>query len=143
MSTHTPVEEKDAQRDEFQAGWFTITKPPDPSWKAGQGLSSHPSAAAFSAATTSSPSSRPSSHRLIQPGVTEMDSRMMYKIMIGAIAPRPVAMVGTYGEDGTANLAPISWYQAVCKDPPLVMVSFGGVGYDRKDSERNIKRTGE
>ncbi len=63
--------------------------------------------------------------------------------MISSIAPRPVALVTTLDEDGEPNLAPISWYQMVSQDPPMVMVSFGGGENRRKDSENNIKRLKE
>lgn len=53
-------------------------------------------------------------------------------------APRPIALVGTYSDDGTANLAPMSWYNMVSHDPPLVMISFGGARERVKDGEHNI-----
>jgi flavin reductase (DIM6/NTAB) family NADH-FMN oxidoreductase RutF len=58
-------------------------------------------------------------------------------------SPRPVALVGTYNAEGLPNLAPVSWYQMVSHDPPLVMLSFGGSREKGvKDSERNINENG-
>lgn len=53
-------------------------------------------------------------------------------------SPRPIALVGTYNDDETPNLAPMSWYNIVSHDPPLVMISFGGQRERIKDGERNI-----
>lgn len=139
MSRHPPFAEVQASRPAFEPDTFQKTRTLDPSWKPGSGLTaSHPASAQFAAAAKGEVP-----FRVVQPGVTEMESRMIYKILIGAVSPRPVAMVGTYDEEGYPNLAPISFYQVVCHDPPLLMVSFGGVGYARKDSEVNIKRSGE
>lgn len=49
--------------------------------------------------------------------------------------------MGTYGLDGTPNLAPVSWYQMISNDPALVMISFGGKRERLKDSEENILRS--
>ena len=69
-----------------------------------------------------------------------------YKLMVGLIAPRPIALITTLNEDGSVNTAPFSAYNYLCTDPPIV-----GVGVaDRpdqamvpKDTARNIRRTGE
>ena len=78
-----------------------------------------------------------------QIGKTKVSSATMYKLMVSSIAPRPVALVTTLNEDGSPNLAPISWYQMVSQDPAMVMISFGGSEDRRKDSENNIKRLNE
>lgn len=138
MSRHPPFAEVQASRPAFEVDTFSKTKTFDPEWKPGQGLNSHPASKDFAAAAEGD-----IPFKVVQPGVTKMGPRDVYKILIGAVSPRPVAMVGTYGEDGTPNLAPISFYQVVCHNPPLLMVSFGGPGYTRKDSEVNIKRSQE
>lgn len=55
------------------------------------------------------------------------------------IAPRPIGWVSSRGEQGTLNLAPYSFFNAVSGAPP--MVAFSSSGY--KDSVHNIERTGE
>lgn len=55
------------------------------------------------------------------------------------IAPRPIGWIGSIDEQGRANLAPYSFFNAVSDRPPMVMFSSGG----RKDSLRNIEATGE
>jgi flavin reductase (DIM6/NTAB) family NADH-FMN oxidoreductase RutF len=67
-----------------------------------------------------------------------------YKILTGLVFPRPIALVSTRSENGVANCAPYSWFNAICEDPPLLLLSFGA----RKDSKikhslANILRTGE
>lgn len=136
---HPPFAEVQASRPEYDPQPFIRTKTLEQEWLPGTGLSSsHPGAAQCQAACDGQVP-----FKVVQPGVTKLGPGMLYKIMIGAVAPRPVALVGTYGPDGAANVAPISWYQMVSSDPPLLMVSFGGTGKARKDSEMNIRRTGE
>jgi flavin reductase (DIM6/NTAB) family NADH-FMN oxidoreductase RutF len=54
-------------------------------------------------------------------------------------APRPIGWISTIDSDGRVNLAPYSFYNAFCEDPPIVGFSSGG----RKDSQRNVEATGE
>ena len=46
------------------------------------------------------------------------------------VAPRPIGWISTYADDGTANLAPYSFFNLVSDDPKIVM--FASVGW--KDS---------
>jgi flavin reductase (DIM6/NTAB) family NADH-FMN oxidoreductase RutF len=55
------------------------------------------------------------------------------------IAPRPIGWVSTVGPDGEVNLAPYSYFNAVCDRPPIVMFSSGGP----KDSATFAGGTGE
>lgn len=55
------------------------------------------------------------------------------------IAPRPIGWISSVGADGTINLAPYSFFNAVGANPPIVMFSSDG----RKDSLNNIEETGE
>ncbi len=60
-----------------------------------------------------------------------------YHFMTSAVAPRPIAWVTSLHE-GTVNLAPFSWFQSVCADPPMVMLAFADRGGELKDTCRNI-----
>ncbi len=42
------------------------------------------------------------------------------------IAPRPIGWVSTIGASGAVNLAPYSYFNAVCDTPPTVMFSSNG-----------------
>ena len=59
-----------------------------------------------------------------------------FKALVG---PRPIGWISSLAADGTANLAPYSFFNAVADDPPMVMFSTVG----RKDSISNIEETGE
>ena len=54
------------------------------------------------------------------------------------VAPRPIGWIGTVAADGTRNLAPYSYFNAVCDAPPMLMFSSNG----RKDTLRNAEATG-
>jgi flavin reductase (DIM6/NTAB) family NADH-FMN oxidoreductase RutF len=66
-----------------------------------------------------------------------------YKILTGLVFPRPIALISTYSGNGVANCAPYSFFNAVCEDPMLVVVSFSARSDGkRKHSLANIVRTG-
>ncbi|MGB5398504.1 MAG: flavin reductase family protein [Gammaproteobacteria bacterium] len=64
-----------------------------------------------------------------------------YFHMIQTLVPRPIAWVLSENETGNYNLAPFSYFNAVCSDPPIVMISIGKKpdGSD-KDTLRNIRQ---
>lgn len=55
------------------------------------------------------------------------------------VSPRPIGWIGSKGSDGSINLAPYSFFNAVSDRPKLVMFSSSG----RKHSYRNASETGE
>jgi flavin reductase (DIM6/NTAB) family NADH-FMN oxidoreductase RutF len=61
------------------------------------------------------------------------------------IVPRPIGWISTVDRDGVANLAPYSYFNAVCDHPPVVMFASGGAqtADKRKDSQYNAETTGE
>ena len=61
------------------------------------------------------------------------------------VTPRPIGWISTRGADGSENLAPYSFFNAVAYVPPQVMFSSTGAKEDRngtKDSVSNIRETG-
>lgn len=70
----------------------------------------------------------------------------IYKLLVGLVAPRPIALITSMNEAGHLNAAPFSAYNYLCTDPPIV-----GIGvtnrpdqkFQPKDTARNIRRTGE
>jgi flavin reductase (DIM6/NTAB) family NADH-FMN oxidoreductase RutF len=67
-----------------------------------------------------------------------------YRFLTSAVAPRPIAWVTTVNAEGLVNAAPFSWFNSVCPDPPMVMLSIGSrPDGSPKDSARNIRDTGE
>ena len=69
----------------------------------------------------------------------------IYKLLVGVIVPRPIAFVSTLSQDGTANLAPFSFFTAVSANPPVICFSPMVRGSDgsQKDTLNNIRATGE
>ena len=67
-----------------------------------------------------------------------------YRVLTGVVVPRPIAFVSTRSADGTVNLAPYSFFNAVAYDPPTVVFSSSrNVGSKSKDTLRNVEETGE
>lgn len=70
----------------------------------------------------------------------------VYKLLVGLVAPRPIALVTTMDEDGILNAAPFSAYNYLATDPPVVGIGIAdrpGGEFIPKDTARNIRRTGE
>ncbi|MBN8192292.1 flavin reductase family protein [Bacillus sp. NTK074B] len=79
----------------------------------------------------------------IKPETLEWQSA--YKLMIGSILPRPIAFVSSLDKQGHANLAPYSFFTAICAEPMLVCFSPMRRGKDgsKKDTLENIESTKE
>jgi flavin reductase (DIM6/NTAB) family NADH-FMN oxidoreductase RutF len=69
----------------------------------------------------------------------------VYKLMIGAIVPRPIAFVSSISADGIRNLAPFSFFTAASANPPVICFAPMVRASDgrQKDTLRNIQETGE
>jgi flavin reductase (DIM6/NTAB) family NADH-FMN oxidoreductase RutF len=69
----------------------------------------------------------------------------IYKLMIGAIVPRPIALVSTVDEAHVRNLAPFSFFTACSANPPVVVFcpSMRPLPAGAKDTLRNIMATRE
>jgi flavin reductase (DIM6/NTAB) family NADH-FMN oxidoreductase RutF len=69
-----------------------------------------------------------------------------YKLLVGTVVPRPIALTTTVDREGRVNAAPFSFFNAVSSVPPVVVLGISpgdakGDGY--KDTERNIRESGE
>ena len=79
----------------------------------------------------------------------EMDktpAREIYNLLIGLVAPRPIALVTSMDENGLLNAAPYSSYNYLCTDPPIIgmgVMDRPGKPGTPKDTGWNIRRTGE
>tara|TARA_R110002094_G_scaffold102080_1_gene101790 strand:- start:42 stop:650 length:609 start_codon:yes stop_codon:yes gene_type:complete len=70
--------------------------------------------------------------------------RDSYQWMISTITPRPIAWVSTLSVDGKSNLAPFSFFQGVCANPPtLMLVPVNTRDGSKKDTVRNIEAVPE
>ncbi len=73
----------------------------------------------------------------------QLSTEQAYATMVQSVVPRPIAWVLSENPDGGFNLAPFSYFNAVCTEPPLIMFSTmakpdGG----SKDTRLNIERSG-
>jgi flavin reductase (DIM6/NTAB) family NADH-FMN oxidoreductase RutF len=69
-----------------------------------------------------------------------------YKLLISTVVPRPIALATTVDKAGRINAAPFSFFNAFSSDPPVVALGINGAGPEgaaHKDTERNIRDTGE
>ena len=77
----------------------------------------------------------------------ELPYREFYRILISAVAPRPIAWVSTLSRDGRPNLAPFSFFNALCGKPPLLGFSPSLKLVEgapaAKDTLQNVRDTGE
>jgi flavin reductase (DIM6/NTAB) family NADH-FMN oxidoreductase RutF len=72
-----------------------------------------------------------------------LDAREGYRLLTSIVVPRPVAWVSSVGSDGSTNLAPYSFFNAVGNAPPTIMISVGKRKGNLKDTLRNITETRE
>jgi flavin reductase (DIM6/NTAB) family NADH-FMN oxidoreductase RutF len=66
-----------------------------------------------------------------------------YKLLVGLVVPRPIALVTSIGPGGIVNAAPFSFFNVFSEEPPLVVLGLqsrpdGAI----KDTPANIRETG-
>jgi len=84
---------------------------------------------------------------------SQLAHREIYNILISAVAPRPIAWVSSLSASGQPNLAPFSFFNAVCAKPPLLAFApalrapkkseAAAPAGQPKDTLRNIRETKE
>ncbi|WP_239719741.1 MULTISPECIES: flavin reductase family protein [unclassified Mammaliicoccus] len=74
--------------------------------------------------------------REIRPEV--LSQKENYKLLIGSIIPRPIALVTTESDDNVLNIAPFSFFNVVSSDPPILSIAVQRVNGEMKDTARNI-----
>jgi flavin reductase (DIM6/NTAB) family NADH-FMN oxidoreductase RutF len=81
----------------------------------------------------------------------DLSPKEFYRVLISSVVPRPIAWVSTLSKDGARNLAPFSFFNALCATPPLLGFCPGtrarelreARGTPVKDTLRNVRETGE
>lgn len=68
----------------------------------------------------------------------QLTAKEKYKIMVGSVIPRPIALVSSQSKEGIVNIAPFSYFNIVTYRPPIVSVSVQRVEGEMKDTARNI-----
>lgn len=106
----------------------TVSQTPDPHWSYGKGVNDA--------------SSQDVEHVEIDPYAEDRTMISNYKLLISGI-PRPISFVSTVSNDGSRNLAPMSYFQVVDHDPPIFVIGFSGRASRPKDTKVNLSETGE
>ena len=71
----------------------------------------------------------------------QIDQKAIYKLLTGAVIPRPIGWISSISPDGIPNLAPFSFFNAVGDDPPHVMFSTVRPNDINKDTLNNVLAT--
>jgi len=72
----------------------------------------------------------------------ELSARDKYKLMIGTVVPRPIALVTTVDPHGRINAAPFSFFNCLSADPPILALGVENHPDMRfKDTGLNIRLT--
>jgi flavin reductase (DIM6/NTAB) family NADH-FMN oxidoreductase RutF len=66
--------------------------------------------------------------------ISKFDEAERYKFMMGAVIPRPIALVTSLSRSGVLNAAPFSQFVVIAVTPPLL-------GFVAHESERGLKDT--
>lgn len=76
---------------------------------------------------------------------SETEPRSFYRYMVGAVAPRPIALVSTTDGSENSNLSPFSFFNYMGIDPPIVVFAPNKRASDglEKDTSLNLKEVPE
>ena len=72
-----------------------------------------------------------------------LDPEATYKLLVGAVVPRPIAWITTLNAAGGVNLAPFSAFTYVSVKPPMLGINCGTKAGALKDTGVNIHRERE
>lgn len=71
---------------------------------------------------------------------SDLTPNQRYGAMVQTIVPRPIAWVLSDNGDESYNVAPFSFFNGICSDPPLLMLSVGKKDTSiEKDTRVNIR----
>ncbi len=75
---------------------------------------------------------------------SKRQGRENFKTLLSCVVPRPIAFVSTISADGTPNLAPFSFFNAVGSAPPAIIFSpCTKANGSSKDTIINLRQVGE
>jgi flavin reductase (DIM6/NTAB) family NADH-FMN oxidoreductase RutF len=71
--------------------------------------------------------------------------KSVYKLLIGSVLPRPIGWISSVNDQGQPNLAPFSFFNVACANPPTILFCpmIRSVNNQPKDTLQNIRETGE
>ncbi|MEF2246592.1 flavin reductase family protein [Paenibacillus sp. IITD108] len=73
----------------------------------------------------------------------QLSAQDNYKLLIGSVVPRPIALVTTLSDAGVLNAAPFSFFNVVASNPPMISVAVQRKQGVQKDTARNANAKGE
>ncbi|ETI21749.1 hypothetical protein G647_05818 [Cladophialophora carrionii CBS 160.54] len=113
-----------------------VVQTPAPDWTFGAGPN-HTHAQTSASATTAK-------HIAIDPYAPDRSLLDNYKLLVSGVVPRPIAFISTRSRDGKSeNLAPMSYFQLVNVDPPILVVGLMSPMARAKDTLLNLLETRE
>jgi len=76
---------------------------------------------------------------------TKIPTADLHQYLLGSVAPRPIALASTIDENGVANVAPYSFFNAFSSNPPILVFSSNRKVKDNttKDTLHNIQNNKE
>ena len=72
-----------------------------------------------------------------------LSTQEAYKLICGAVVPRPIAWISSVNKGGLVNIAPFSSFNYVAHSPPMLAVNIGSREGGLKDTASNIIKTKE
>jgi flavin reductase (DIM6/NTAB) family NADH-FMN oxidoreductase RutF len=84
-------------------------------------------------------------NKIMEIDPTTLPRQSIYKILTGSVLPRPIGWISSIDMDGRPNLAPFSFFNVVCSNPPTVLFCplIRGTDGNPKDTLNNIRATNE
>ena len=73
-----------------------------------------------------------------------IEKRHIYRLLTGAVVPRPIGWASTVNKSGITNLAPFSFFAVVCVIPPMISLTIErNPDGSEKHTLKNVRETGE
>ncbi len=75
----------------------------------------------------------------------ETNLQQLHQLLLGSVAPRPIALASTIDKEGNPNLSPFSFFNVFGVNPPTLIFSPSRRGRDNttKDTFENVKQHAE
>ncbi len=64
------------------------------------------------------------SHSYLEFDPEEIERHEIYRLLTGAVVPRPIGWASTLNSKGVTNLAPFSFFTVVCVAPPMISLTI-------------------
>ena len=73
-----------------------------------------------------------------------IEKRQVYRLLTGAVVPRPIGWASTLSKNDISNLAPFSFFTVVCVIPPMISLTIArNPDGTEKHTLKNVRETGE